>query len=118
MSRSSLSSLRGGGQHGGAGPLGELDGGDADAAGAGLDQDGLARLQPAELEQAVVGGAERDRDAGGLLDRQAVGHRPAERAGTARSSACEPSRPTVTTRSPSASPSTADPAATTVPAAW
>ena len=48
---------------------------------AGLDQRGLARLQPTELEQAVVGGAERDGDAGGLLDGEPVGHRPAERLG-------------------------------------
>ena len=59
---------RGGGEHGRTGALGELDGRDADATGARMHQDGLARLQPAELEQAVVGGAERDRHAGAVLE--------------------------------------------------
>ena len=54
---------RRGRDHGRARALRELDRGDADAAGAGLDQHGLARLQVAELEEAVVGGAERDRHA-------------------------------------------------------
>ena len=48
--------------------LRELDRGEADAAGARLDEHGLACLQVTELEQAVVGGAELDRDAGGLLE--------------------------------------------------
>ena len=45
----------------------------------------------AELEQAVVGGAELDRDAGRLLERQPVRDRPTPTAaGTLTSSACEP----------------------------
>ena len=50
-------------EHGRAGALRELDRGEADAARAGLDQHGLAGGQVTELEEAVVGGAERDRHA-------------------------------------------------------
>ncbi len=46
--------------------MGELDGPDPHTTGTGVDQDGLARLQPAELEQAVVGGPEGDGDDGGV----------------------------------------------------
>ena len=67
---------RRGREHGRAGALRELDGGEADAAGAGLDEHRLARLQVAELEQAVVGGAELDRHAGGRFEVEAVGHGP------------------------------------------
>ena len=42
----------------------------------------------------------------------------AKPAGTARRSACEPSNPTVTARSPTANPSTSAPTSATVPAAW
>ena len=59
----------------GAGGLGELDGGEADATGAGLHEHRLVAMQVAELEQAVVGRAELDRHAGRLLDRQPVGDR-------------------------------------------
>ena len=38
--------------------------------------------------------------------------------GVARRSACEPSSPTVTARSPTAKPRTSAPTAATVPAAW
>ena len=72
---------RRGGEHSRPGPLGELDGGDADAAGAGLDEDGLTRLEVAELEQAVVGGAERHRDAGGGHNVGAVGDGPCHQGG-------------------------------------
>ncbi len=67
----------GGGEDGGAGAFGELDGGDADAAGAALDEDGLAGLEIAEFEQAIVGGAEGDGDGSGLLDIEAIGDGPA-----------------------------------------
>ena len=45
------------------GPLRELDGRDADTTRAGLDEHRLALGEVTELEQAVVRGAERDRDA-------------------------------------------------------
>ena len=64
------------GEHGRTGPLGQLDRGQADAAGAGLHEHRLTRLQVAELEQAVVGGAERDRHARRLDQVEAVGHQP------------------------------------------
>ena len=72
---------RRGGQHRGPGPLGQLDGGDPDAAGSGVDQRGLSGLEAAELEQAVVGGAEGDGNAGRLLGAHAIGNDPAERFG-------------------------------------
>jgi hypothetical protein len=56
--------------------LRQLDRGGANAAPAALDQHRFAGLQAPELEEAVVGGAERDRHARGLLDREAVGHDP------------------------------------------
>ena len=56
--------------------LGELDGRHPDPTGAGLDQDGVARLQMAELEEAVVGRPELDRDGRGGFERHAVGDRP------------------------------------------
>jgi hypothetical protein len=46
-----------------AGAFGKLDGGEAEAAGCGMDQDGLAGLQPSVLEQTLIGRAERDRHA-------------------------------------------------------
>ena len=67
---------RRGREHRRAGALRELDRGDADATRAGLDQHGLARRQVTELEQAVVGGAERDRHARDGDDVGAVGDRP------------------------------------------
>ena len=50
-----------------------MDGGQPDAAGAGLHEDRLAGVEAAELEQAVVGGAELDRHPGGLLGGEPVG---------------------------------------------
>ena len=92
---------RRGGQHRGPGPLGQLDGGDPDAAGTGVDERGLAGLEAPEFEQAVVGGAEGDRHAGRLLGgRRRRGSAQQNDSPTARSSAWDPSRPTVTTRSP------------------
>ena len=54
---------RRGREHGRAGALGELDRCEPDAARARLDEHRFARVQVAELEQAVVGRPERDRDA-------------------------------------------------------
>ena len=65
----------GGGEDLGAEVLGELDRRHADAAGAGVDQDPLARLQVGEVDQAVVGGEEDDRHRGRLLEAPAVGDR-------------------------------------------
>ena len=89
---------RRGRDHGRAGALRELDRGDADAARAGLDEHGLAGLEVAELEEAVVGGAERDRHArdGTRSAPSGTGH--VMIAGTAISSACEPERFVHTTR--------------------
>ncbi len=67
---------RRGREHRRAGRLRELDRREADASGARLHQHRLARLQMAELEQAVVGRAELDGDAGRLLEREAIGHPP------------------------------------------
>ena len=67
---------RSGCEHGRAGALGELDRGQADTTRAGLNEDRLARLQTAELEQAVVGGPERDRHAGNVDEVGTVGYRP------------------------------------------
>ena len=58
--------------------LRELDRGDADATRTRLHEHRLARLQVAELEQAVVGGAERDRHARDRDEIGAVGHRPGD----------------------------------------
>ncbi len=54
-----------GGEHGRAAPLGDLERGEADAAGPAVDEDGVALLQLAELDQRIVGGEERDGHAGG-----------------------------------------------------
>ena len=72
---------RGRGEDPGAGPLRHLDGRDAHAAGTGVDQRGLARLQPAELEQAVVRRAEGHGHARRLVRRDPVGDLPGERLG-------------------------------------
>ena len=69
---------RRGGDDGRAGALGELDRGDADATRAGLDQHRLAGLQVAELEEAVVRGAERHRDARALDEVGAFGDHPGD----------------------------------------
>ena len=53
-----------GGDHGGAGRLGKLDRGGADAAAAGLDQDGLAGAELGVVEQHMLGRAVGDRRAG------------------------------------------------------
>src|SRR5580658_4167968 len=60
----------------GARALGKLDRGDADTTGAGLHEDRLAGLEAAELEQAIVGGAERNRDGGRQLHVEAFRDRP------------------------------------------
>ena len=70
---------RGRRQHRRPGTLGHLDRGDPHAAGAGVDEHGLAGLEPAELEEAVVGGAEGDRNGGSDLGGEALGDLPAER---------------------------------------
>ena len=68
---------RRGGDHRRAGALGELDRGDADATRAGLDRAPSRRPdEVAELEEAVVGGAERDRHARDGDEVGAVGDRP------------------------------------------
>ena len=67
---------RRGREHGRARALRELDRGETDATRAGLHQHGLARLQVAELEEAVVGGAPRDGYARDGNDVGAVGDRP------------------------------------------
>jgi hypothetical protein len=61
-----------------AGPLGELDRGEADATAAGTNQRRLAGLEATELEQGIVDGAERDRDTGCLLGREGGRDHPAE----------------------------------------
>ena len=58
-----------------AGRLGQLDRGQPDAARTGLHEHRLARPEVPELEEAVVGRTELDRDAGGLVDREPVGDR-------------------------------------------
>ncbi len=63
------------GEHLGAGPAGELDGGHPDATGGRVDEHGLPGGQPAEVEQAVVGGDERDRHGRGLGEGPPGGHR-------------------------------------------
>ena len=109
----------GGGQHHRrAGPRGELDGGDADAGRAGLHQHDVALLHAAELEQAVVGGAEGHGDRGGQLHVHAGRDHPGGAGGTARSSAWLPKAPVVTALSPTLMLSTSSPTATTSPAAW
>jgi hypothetical protein len=86
-------------QHGGAGPLGELDGGDAHPpAPAWTSTDSPARV--AELEEAVVGGTEGDRDAGREHDVEPVGHEPGRGGGAPTSSACDPCGTVSTTRWP------------------
>ena len=98
------------------GRLGQLDRGQADAAGAGLDEHRLAGLQVAELEQAVVGGAELDRHAGGVLDRQPVGDRvDRPRRHADASSAWLPKPIVATTGWPTSKPVTAAPTSRTDP---
>ena len=88
----------------------------ADAAGAGVDQHLLARLQPGEVEQAVVGGGEDDRHRRRLLEGPA--RRGSGRAGRARSSASGPKASAIIpiTRSPGARSSTSEPTSSTTPA--
>ena len=64
----------GGRDHGRAEQFRHLDRGDADAAGGAVDQHPVARLQPAALQQRVIGGVMRAAEHGGLLDAHAVGH--------------------------------------------
>ena len=63
------------GDHGRARGLGQLHGGEAHATRARLDEHGLAGLQVAELEQAIVGRAELDRNRGGEVDVHRIGDR-------------------------------------------
>ena len=56
----------GGGEGLGAQVAGELDGGHADAAGGGVDEEFLAGLQVAQVGEGVVGGEEDDGGGGGL----------------------------------------------------
>ena len=65
------------GDHRGAQRLGHLDRRDADAAGAALDQQGLARLQAAAVEHVAPHGEEGLRQRGRLDVAQALGHRQA-----------------------------------------
>ena len=74
-----LLGARRGGQHRGPGPVGQLEGGQAHASTSGLDEDRLALGQVAELEEAVVGGAEGDRHAGRGHQVEPLGHEPGER---------------------------------------
>jgi hypothetical protein len=67
----------GGGEYRRARPLGQLDGGQAHAGGARLDQHRLAGLEAAELEQAVVRRSEGHRDDRGVARVEAVRDRPA-----------------------------------------
>ena len=110
---------RRGRDHRRAGALRELDRGEADAAGAGLDEHRLARVQVAELEEAVVGGAERDRARTRPRSMSApsgIGH--VTIAGTATSSACEPQSIVATTRWPTWRSVTPSPTSRIVPAHW
>ena len=50
--------------------LGDLDGGHADAAGGAMDEHPFAFLQVRKRDQRVIGGQERDRDGGRILERQ------------------------------------------------
>jgi hypothetical protein len=59
--------------------LAELDGGGADPAGAAVNQDRLTLARPAALEHIVPDGEERFRDSRRLIERQARGHRQAQR---------------------------------------
>ena len=79
--RSSRVVARRRGEDPGAGPFGHLDRRDPDAAGPGVDERGLPRLQAPELEEAVVGRAEGHRDAGRVVGARAVGDLPGERFG-------------------------------------
>ena len=63
----------GGGEYLGAEVAGELDRGDPDAAGRGVDQDALAGLETGEVDEGVVRGEEYDRDAGGVDERPGGG---------------------------------------------
>ncbi len=66
---------RGGAEDLGAGVAGDLGGGDADAAGRGVDQDAVALAQAAHQDQRRVGGAVVDREGGALLEAEPLGQR-------------------------------------------
>ena len=104
------------GEHAGPGAARQLHRGDADAAPPGVDQDGLSRLESSELEETIVGRAERHRDTGRLVDGEPGRHRPAERR-RARPAARHASRRDRRSRRGRRreKPSTSSPAATTVP---
>ena len=63
---------------------GELDGGEADAAGSGVHKNPLARMKPGEAMQAVMRRQEGDGDAGCVLRTHAVGNAREERGGRDR----------------------------------
>ena len=68
-----------GGDDGAADRFGDLHRDAADAGAAGLDQDRFARLQLRVIEQHVLDGGISDADAGGVLQRHAIGdfnHQP------------------------------------------
>ncbi len=65
----------GGGQDARAEMPGDLDGGGAHPARAGVHQHGLAGPDAAQVDQGVVGGEERHRDGGGLGERPVARHR-------------------------------------------
>ncbi len=52
----------------------ELHRGHPDAAGGGVDEDSVAGVQPAESTERVLGGEERDRDGGRVLEAEVVGN--------------------------------------------
>ena len=56
-----------------AAPFRDLDGGEPDAARGAVDQDPIAGLEPAQRDEAVIGGQERHRHAGSGLGRPATG---------------------------------------------
>jgi hypothetical protein len=66
-------------EHRCAGTLRQLDRGDADAAGAGVDQCGLALRSRPNSKRQSVGGAERNRHAGAVFEIDAVRNHPRRR---------------------------------------
>jgi len=65
--------VAGGGDDGESGSAGELDCGDADTAGAAVDEDGFAGFTLGAIEEGVVGDAGGDADGGALLEGGVVG---------------------------------------------
>jgi hypothetical protein len=69
---------RGGGEHTSTCPLRHLYGGETDTPGTGVDQRGFTSPEPAELEEAVVGGPEGNGNRCGLSDGKSVRDSPRE----------------------------------------